>query len=454
MKIIIMGAGASGTELAKRLVDDGHDVVVIDKNINILKSITNKIDCLAIQNEGNNFEAIKKADVSNASFFFALTSQDEVNLLACKFASNENSDLVTIAGVRDYSYSFLIENQKELLGIDYIVNAQLEAARHAINSIRYGVAGNPIHFGVEGFALREVKISYKSPMCFQSLQDIRNTWGTDFVIAAIYRDREYIIPKGDTIVEENDCLYYFSHSDHLGNLFNSNINLKNINSVLIYGATNMGLYIAEYINKKITKEKKHFFKKSKRIVIMDKEHSNCVAAIEKLPNVFITEDSLTEHDGINLGLKNYDICICATDNQELNLISALHAKNIGIKHSLAIVADKAYVKMAVDMNIDTTISSLNSSVDRFVHIINSKNVKSLHSILSGEIEVVEFAVSGDSKIKNKYIKDIKLPKSILILFISRDEKIFIPTGSSQLLENDTFACIGTRHSIKMLQDFF
>ena len=446
-----MGAGASGSELAKRLVDDGYDVVVIDKNINTLKSVTNKIDCLAIQNEGNNFEAIKNADVSNANFFFALTSQDEVNMLACKFASNENSELITIAGVRDYSYSFLIENQKELLGIDYIVNAQLEAAKYAITSIEYGIVGNPVNFGIEGFALRENKIRYKSLMCGKSVQEIRNTWGIDFVIASIYKNKEYVIPKGDAVIDDGDVVYFFAHNDVLDDIFETDTTSKDIKRILIYGATDMGLYIAEYLEKNLPR---NGFLSKKNIVVMDRNHDNCISAAEKLPNILIVEDSLTEHDSLSSHFSDYDICVCATDNQELNLISALHAKNIGIKRSLAIVKEKAYMKMATDINIDSTISSLNSSVDKFIHIINSKNVKSVHSILSGEMEVVEFSISNESKMKNKIIKDIKLPKSVLVLFIARNEKIFIPTGAFKLLENDIFACIGTRDSIKTLQDFF
>ncbi len=97
---------------------------------------------------------------------------------------------------------------------------------------------------------------------------------------------------------------------------------------------------------------------------------------------------------------------------------------------------------------------LNASVDRFIHIVNSKNVKSLHSIFSGEIEVIEFTISSESKIKDKLIKDIRLPKETLILFILRNDEIFIPTGGFKLLENDVFACIGKRNSMKTLQGFF
>ncbi len=450
MKVIIMGVGTSGFELAKRLVDDGNDVVVIDTDINTLQSITNKIDCIAIQNEGDNFDSIQKAGVSDANFFFALTTQDEVNLLACRFASSENENLVTVAGVRDYSYSFLIDKKKDLFGIDYIVNAKLETAKHAITSIEHGLFGNPIHIGLEGFALRENKITYKSFMNGKTIMDIRNYFNFDFVIAAIYRNMEYIIPKGNTVVECDDIVYFFSHVDVINNIFEIDCVSKNDNNILVYGATDIGLYIAEHFRKNSGKQS---YSNVKSIAVMDKYRDNCTAALEKYPNLTLIQDSITD-DGLTNRFKVYDMCICATENEELNIVSALYVKNIGIKTTLAIVKEKAYMNMSVNIDIDSTISMLNASVDRFIHIVNSKNVKSLHSIFSGEIEVIEFTISNESKIRNKLIKDIRLPKSTLILFILRDNHIFVPTGKFKILKNDVFACIGKREAMKTLQGFF
>ncbi len=450
MKIIIMGAGTSGFELAKRLVDDGNDVVVIDTDSNILQSISNKIDCRILLNEGDNFEAIQKADVTNANFFFALTTQDEVNILACRFASSENKNLITIAGVKNYSYSFIIENKKDLFGIDYIVNAKLEAAKHAITSIEHGLFGNPIHIGLKGFALRENKITYKSSMMGKTVQELRSSFNFDFVISAIYRNMEYIIPNGNTVVKCDDIVYFFSHIDFINNIFETNCVSKGNHNILVYGATDIGLYIANHFKKHNTKKS---YSNIKTIAVMDKNKEACLAAVEKYPNLTITQDSIID-DGLTNRFKIYDMCICATDNEELNLVSALYVKNLGIKSTLAIIKEKAYMNMSVNIDVDSTISMLNASVDRLIHIVNSKNVKSLHSIFAGEIEVIEFTISSESKIKNKLIKDTSLPKEILILFILRDEEIHIPTGNFELMENDVFACIGKRNSMKTLQGYF
>ena len=448
MKIIIMGIGESGYELAKRLVEDGHDIVAIDNNIDVLKTVSNKLDCIYIQNEGNNFEAIKKANVSDASFFFALTSQDEVNLIACRFASSENPNLKTIAGVRDYSYSSLLESQKALLGISYVFNGKIEVAKHALNTIKNGIFGNPVHFNVSGFALREIKMQHTSSMCNKTVQDIRSSSSDiDFVIAAIYRGEEYIIPRGETVIEEGDMVYFFAHESTFNKIFSINISQKNIKRILIFGVTDISVYIAQRLIEYLPKS---IISKSRSIVMMDIDHNNCIRAVEKIPHVLTLEDSIIEHDR-NSSYADYDIFIAATNNQELNLISSLHAKNIGIKSVLAIVQKNAYMKIASNLDIDTTISILNSSVDTFMAVINSKHMKSVHSIFSGEVEVVEFSIDERSKIKNKMIKDIKLPLLTLILFIERDNKILIPNGSFQLLEGDIFACIGTRDSIRHLQ---
>ena len=450
MKIIIMGVGQSGYELAKRVVDDGHDVVVIDKDIRVLKSTGNKLDCITILNDGDNFEAIKNAGVYDAHFFFALTSYDEVNLIVCRFAKNENPNLQTIAGVKDYSYSSLIETQKELFGIDYIINAQMEAAKNAVKSIKTGIIGNPVLFDIEGFALREIAIPHNSYMCDKTIKEIRAASDTEFIMALIYRSKEYIIPTGDTRVREADIVYFFAHKESLDKIFLTDTTAKDIKRILIHGATDIGIHIAKELYESMPK---HIFFTSKDIVVMDDNHKNCTTSVEKLPKLFTVQDNIIDHDSKS-NFASYDIFIAVTNNQEFNLVSALYAKTIGIKYSLAVIQKSAYMQMASSLDIDSTISILNSSVDRFIRIINSKHIKGVYSILSGEVEVVEFSIVESSKLKNKLIKDIKFPDAVLILFITRDKNIFIPSGDFEFLEDDVLACIGTRDSIKTLQGLF
>ncbi len=174
---------------------------------------------------------------------------------------------------------------------------------------------------------------------------------------------------------------------------------------------------------------------------------------DRLRKILVVEDNIIDHTSKS-NFASYDIFIGASNNEEFNLVSAIYAKTIGIKYSLAIIQKNAYMQMSSSLDIDSTISILNASVDRFIRIINSKHVKGVYSVASGEVEVVEFKIGEDSKLKSEYVKDIKFPEDVIMLFITREGKIFIPSGSFKFLENDTLACIGTRDAIKSLQDFF
>lgn len=453
MKIIIMGAGQSGYELARRLVEEKHDIVLIDNKADTLKLISNQIDCMTILNEGNNLEVIKEANVKDASFFFALTNSDEVNIIACRFASNENPKIKTIAGVKNYSYSSLLEIQKSLFGIDYILNKEVETAKYVIQSIKQGAVGNPIHFGTEGFTLREMKVSHTSELCGKSIKEIRNYVFLDFIIAVVYKDHGYIIPTGDTVIEEDDIVYLFGEESVLDKLFAIDADEKKLKKILIFGATNIGVSIAESIMEYRTNIPilRNIIKKVHNITILDTDHKRCVEVSEKLPNILVLEGNISENQS-GSSFSSYDIFVGASTNQEANLISALYAKTIGIKRTIAIVEKNAYIKMSSQLDIDTTISTQNSAVDTFIRIINSDYIRGLHSLFSGEVEAVEFNISAKSKIKGKMIKDIKFPKATLILFIERMRQVVIPSGAFVFEENDTIGCIGARNSIRDLQE--
>ena len=326
----------------------------------------------------------------------------------------------------------------------------MEAAKNAVKSIKTGIIGNPVLFDIEGFALREIAIPHNSYMCDKTIKEIRAASDTEFIMALIYRSKEYIIPTGDTRVREADIVYFFAHKESLDKIFLTDTTAKDIKRILIHGATDIGIHIAKELYESMPK---HIFFTSKDIVVMDDNHKNCTTSVEKLPKLFTVQDNIIDHDSKS-NFASYDIFIAVTNNQEFNLVSALYAKTIGIKYSLAVIQKSAYMQMASSLDIDSTISILNSSVDRFIRIINSKHIKGVYSILSGEVEVVEFSIVESSKLKNKLIKDIKFPDAVLILFITRDKNIFIPSGDFEFLEDDVLACIGTRDSIKTLQGLF
>jgi len=83
MKAVIAGAGTVGQQIARQLIEENKDVVVIEQDPRIARRVSNYLDCMVINGEVNNLEILESAGVGNADFFIAVTDSDEINIISC-----------------------------------------------------------------------------------------------------------------------------------------------------------------------------------------------------------------------------------------------------------------------------------------------------------------------------------------------------------------------------------
>lgn len=425
MKVIIVGAGVVGFEIAKQLIIEGCDVIVIEKDRERYKYVDRHLDCTTINDSGTNIQVLRQANTEDADFFISVTESDEINMILCATVSSIFEKPCKIARIRNVEYQNLqvIKN----LGIDYIVSPELEAFQSIINIIDHGVTSDIHALENTHFQIRNIYVSDDSYFYNKSLIEIKKSLNKEFLIIGIIRDFELIIPKGNTVVQENDVLYLLSNEHELNEIFQREGKpKKNVRKILVVGGNFLGRKILSYL-----------VSKNKIVTMIDKSFQVCQEIQEEFPDVLtLTADITDESIFIEENLHRYDLIITVTNNQELNILTAVYAKAIGIKRAMGLVGNSNYLKIANRLGLDAIISPKLSMIDKILQIVRQDNTKSVHSIFDGNTQIIDMVLSKTSRIIGKQLKDLDFPPDALVISITRGQKSYIPNGNFQFQEED------------------
>jgi trk system potassium uptake protein TrkA len=445
MHVVILGAGVVGFQIAAELISEGKDVVLIEKDTERAKYVANHLDCIAINDEGTSIATLKRAGIHHADFFISVTNSDEVNMIACAIVASEFSVPVKIARVRnlDYSKSKLFE--RPFLGIEYIVNSEVETARLIANTVALGANSDVMLFDKKEVQMRNIIIKPSSFFCNKSLKDIRKTLTEPFLVAAILRGESFIIPSGDTMIRENDNVYLMATKDTLTKIF-IKVGRKSdkIEKIIIIGGGKIGSLVCRYL-----------IRTGRKITIIDSDYELCKSLSAAFPEALVINADVSDEDVfLEEQLDHHDLIITTTDNQELNILTSVYAKSLGVKRSVALVTKSNYLPIASRLDIDATISPKNSTVNAIMKFIRRGDIKSVHTLFNGKAEVIEFSVDSDSPIAGKKLMDVPMPVNSLILSIIRDDHDTIPFGSFIFQSGDTVITIARKDAISDLEELF
>jgi len=463
MKVVIVGAGSVGFQIAKQLIDEKKDVILIEKNPKVARHASNYLDCMVINEEGNNLEVLKKAGIEGADFFIAVTESDEVNMISCGLVANRFKVPNKIARVKNIDYSNVQNSGPPFLGIEHIVNPEIEAAKEIIRSIEHGALSDVLFFEKSSFQMRNINISSNSPFKDKTLKELREITGVDFLVCFILRENDYIIPSGETKVQEEDNLYILATEENLEKLFIQAGKFRGkLNRIVIVGGGRIGSYVAHNLlelqkwnMRFLQKITRSFAQKWKQnVVIIERDIERCKELAERFPDAIILNEDVSEEGVYEEGqLHGYDLIVAATGDQELNIITAVYAKTLGIKRSIAVVNKISYLNMAPKLGIDVAISQNASMVNTILKLIRRGNIRNIYSFADGKVEVIELLVEN-SEISGKKIKEFRLPPQTLIVSLTRDHENILPDGERVINNGDYIVVIAQKESIPRLEKIF
>ena len=445
MKVVILGAGRRGIRLARHLVEENKDVIIIDEDADDVNTAMAKVDCLAIKGSGTSLEDLSDAGIDDADAFVALTGSDETNLVSSGIASSEFKVPLTIASIRNLSYTGYSGIGNSLMGITHIVNPTQEVAQYIYQDVERGIYSDIISFENSSLLLYNVYVEKGSPYADKIVKDLRKELNANFIIAALSRDGEALVPSGDTVVRPGDTLSLVAQEESVKKLLSS-VGRKSMRAkhIAIVGASQ----VADFLLRAIPKYQ------HKDITLIDKDKDVCEHMATVYPDVLvlnadITNEAVFEEEGLGA----YDLMLCLTSNDELNIITASYAKHFGIKNSLALVSHNPnYIRMADHLDIDNIISTQDVTVDSLMRYMHGKNVSSTHSLFDGQIEALEFTIAEGNPIIGRALKDIDMRgKGIIAGVTKKDGSTLIPGGLYVIEHGDALITVIERKSTDFIQ---
>lgn len=431
MRIVIAGLGQTGTELAKELINAGHEIIVIDTDKEKIENFTNEYDAIGVVGSSASKEVQLKAKTNNADILIALSPLDEVNLMSCITAKIIGAKH-TIARVSNEEYKDDELYLKKDLGIDLVINSEFDAATEIMRLIGYPAAVKTGAFSNGKVDYVEIKVRENSPLIDMKLLNLKEKYKSNIIIASIIRNGKLIIPKGDAVIQKDDELQIIAKSSDIYH-FLKELELldKPIKSVFMVGCGKIGQYIL-----------KNFIKMKLKVKVVEFDNNRCIELAEKFPEAMIIHGNGIDSDMLlEEGIQNYDAVISLTGKDETNLVVTLFAWSYQIRKLITKIVSVSYTKMLHNVKIDNTLSPhliVLSSIHRFIRGISSSDgkIKSLYRFSNNMAEAIEFEITDDFKYAGKSLKDINMKKDVIIAFILRKHEVIIPKGDTTIEKED------------------
>jgi len=444
MNVIIIGAGKVGYNIAQILSDENHDVVVIEKNEERFKIVQENLDVQVLLGTGVSSEILEEADIFEADLLIAVSESDELNMIACMLAKQYGVPK-TIARVRNPEYA---DNnrltQGSFLGIDLLINPEKVTALEILQLIEVPEAIDVDYYAEGKIQLLEFKIEETSPIIDKKLKDLNLSYR--YVIVAILRNEQMIIPRGDDKILKNDIIFILAETKNMIHIEKSFLGKKRskIKNVIVLGGGRIGYYLAKILERRKIEVK-----------IIEKNHQRCKEIAKELNSALILHGDGTDIDFLKeIDAEQADLFVALTDDDKLNFFVCLLAKHLGIKKTIAQIRRSDYLPLIERAGIDVTVSPRLLTASAILKFIRRGQIVSVSLLGGAKAEMIELIAPENSKIVNRYLKEISFPNGAIIGSICRENEVLIPTGEDYLVPGDRVIIFALPKAVNKVETFF
>ena len=446
MKVIIIGAGGVGYHLAERLSEENQDVVVIESDPDRAEETSDQLDVMTVVGNGASLPVLERAGVRGANILMAVTSKDEVNLIAC-LAGARMGVGYTIARVSnpEYHASDSVLSQ-DVLGIDLMINPARESAWETFHLLRSPAATDVTSFANGRLQLLGLMVKEGAPVAGKTLAQLgQELEVTHYVLTAILRDQETIIPTGTTRIEAGDQVYLMSLTTeaHLIPPL-AGYEEYRLRRVMIAGGSPEGAYLAEILAQ-------HHIEAT----IIERDRKRCLELAEALPKALVLNGDATDLELLELeGVAGMDGFLAATTSDDTNILASLIAKQAGAKKVVSLINEFDYLPLAPKVGIDAAVSPRISAVNAILRYVRRGRVTSVATLKGIDAETIQFTVTNDSQVAGKALRDLALPKGSLIGSIIRGDDLIVPRGDSVIQPGDEVIVFALPDAISEIEQAF
>ena len=446
MKIIIVGAYAIGTHLAKLLSRNNHDTVLIDSDEERLSNVSSDYDLMTIMASPSRVRTLKDAGVAGADLFISVTPDENLNMNACMLAKALGAKR-TVAKVDNYEYTDpKLKEVFDKVGITSLIYPENLAARDIANGLKMSWVRQrwDVHEGA--LIMLGIKLRSTCEILNEPLKDLCKP-ESPYHIVAIKRGEETIIPRGDDVLQLHDLAYFMTTRNYIPYIRKivgkeHYVDVKNV-MVMGGGATAVRAIsmIPQYMNVKV----------------FETSEARC----ELLNELVDTDRVMVIHgDGRDLavlqeeGIKNTQAFVALTGNAETNILACLTAKRLGVRKTVAMVENFDYASMAESLDIGTIINKKALAASYIYQMMLDADVNNIRFLMSANADVAEFTAQQGSKVTKKRVFELGLPKGATIGGLVRHGEGQLVSGGTQIEAGDIVVVFCYNINMTKIEKFF
>jgi trk system potassium uptake protein TrkA len=444
LNIVIAGAGDMGYHLAEHLSFENKDIILIDLDKDLLGNVASRLDVMTVMGDSGSIEVLMKANVRNAHMVMAVTTSEDTNLITAMLAKQLGAKKV-IARVRNHEY---LESENKAyfknLGVDHLISPSILCSDEIFRMMENSTFSEIFEFGEGKLDVVGITLDRYSSLINKKLSETReNPVFKDVKIIAIVRDQFTIIPKGDTVIRNNDHVFFLSNNKEKSSIIQlvgqKQITVKNI---MMIGGDDLAYTTALNLEKEY------------HVTLIHKDKERCKWLSENLDKTLVIHGDYKNIDLlIEEGLEEMEAFLALTESSETNIITSLSAKNHKVYKTIAHVDTREYIHISHSIGVDSLINKKLVAANQITRFLRKGNVEAVSSIYGVDAEFVQYEILKNNKLTRKTLKDMHFPETALVAGVIRGEQTFIPDGDFQLQINDkaiVFALPSAKPSLEKL----
>jgi trk system potassium uptake protein len=442
MRTVIIGAGEVGSNTARMLSEEGHDVVLIEQDETLVERASEQLDVLVIHGNGASPRLLAEAGIDKADLLVAASSSDEANIIAC-LAAKAKGVSRTVARIHNPDYYDPQEPfAEEMLGIDFVIHTEQMAAQEIKEALLVPGAINVETFAEDSIEVAEVILNEGSPAVGRTLRDLRLPEAS--LVVGVVRHGEALVPRGDTVLERRDHVLLISGRRHIAEVVKAvTTDTDPVKEVTIYGGGRIGLRLALALEK---------VGMSVRVIERDEARARYVAS--QLRRGFVLHDEGISRDFLlQERVDRSDAFVAVTGDDRANLLAAMYARQLGARMTIAGVSSGEFAPLADALGVDVTISPRMLAAEAILRFVRRGEIVDVALLESGA-EMIELKVPPQCRVAGRPLSEVGFPEGAIVAALLRDGDVVIPTGSEVLKPGDDAVVFTVEDAIEEVERLF
>lgn len=432
MKILILGAGQVGRTAAHHLSrEPANDVTVVDAREDVLRDLQDRLDIRVVAGSASYPSVLEAAGIADTDIMIALTSSDEVNIVACEIAHALYRTPTRIARIRAAEYTSQSRLFSEgALAVDVWISPEQLVTEYIARLLSFPGALQVLDFADGRIQLVGVRARREGLLVGKKLRTLREHLpDIDARVAAIYRDERLVQPEADVIIQENDEVFFVAAADDLRKVLAELRRREDpVRRLVIAGGGNIGFRLAQTLEK------------TNQVKLIERDAQRARQVSERLENAIVLHgDAADEELLVEENIDSADVFAALTNSEEANIMSAMLAKRLGARRVMALINRPTYGDLMENRGIDIVISPQNITIGALLAHVRRGDVVRVYSLRRGAAEAIEAVVHGSeggSQLVGRRVEQVKLPEGASIIALARGEQVIMAHRDTVIAAED------------------